>query len=173
MTTIATSRLVLRAPRTADKEAFVRGLNNLEVSRWTRRIPYPYTATDAEAWLALPVEGDGLLKRAITLDDELIGVIGIENREIGYWIAQAYWGKGYATEAARAMTDHAFEAMGTEGLVASYQLGNTASRKILLGLGFIETGQAQSTCLATNSSVEIMTLELSRQDWQGAKERRR
>jgi len=63
MTTITTSRLVLRAPKREDLDAIVRGLNNLEVSRWTRRIPYPYSIADAEAWLALPVEGNGLLKR--------------------------------------------------------------------------------------------------------------
>jgi len=71
------------------------------------------------------------------------------------------------------MADHAFGAMALDGLVASYQLGNQASRKILLGLGFVETGTARSTCLATQSDVEIMTLELPRQNWQSAKERRR
>lgn len=172
MTLIATPRLLLRAPLPSDKEAIVRGLSNLEVSRWTRRIPFPYSAADAEEWLALPFDGDGLLKRAIALDGDLIGVIGIENGEIGYWIAEPHWGRGYATEAARAMTDHAFGTMGMDMLVASYQLGNAASRRILLGLGFLETGTAPSSCRATASEVTVMLLELSRARWVLAREQR-
>lgn len=173
MTIIAAPRLILRPPSASDAPAIIRGLNNLAVSRWTRRIPHPYTCADAEAWLALPSESEGILKRAISLGGELIGVIGLENREIGYWIAEPHWGKGYATQAARAMADHAFERIMLDGLAASYRQGNAASRRILLGLGFIETGPARSACLAARSEVGIMTLELSRLHWRNAKERRR
>jgi RimJ/RimL family protein N-acetyltransferase len=56
---------------------------------------------------------------------------------------------------------------------ASYQLGNQASRRILLGLGFRETGTGTSFCRATNAQTDIMNLTLAAADWQAARERRR
>ena len=79
---------------------------------------------------------------------------------------------GLATEATRAVADHGFVARGMTGMRASYQLGNTASRKILLGLGFRETGEATSFCRATNGETRIMNLVLTREDWAAARERR-
>ena len=52
MTTLVTGRLTLRPPQQADAEALVRGLSNLNVSRWTGRIPHPYGPADAAAFLA-------------------------------------------------------------------------------------------------------------------------
>lgn len=173
MTTIATQRLILRPPRGSDADALVRALDNLNVSRWTGRIPHPYGPEDAEAFL------DHFCKRPedalillITRNGELIGGIGIENGELGYWLAEPQWGQGYGTEAARAVTDHAFLERGTERLVASYQSGNGASRRILLGLGFVETGEANSFSRARGEEVGIVTLALTREGWKRAKERR-
>ena len=173
MSVIATSRLVLRPSEARDAAAIVEGLNNLSVSKWTRRIPFPYRAEDAEDFLALPADAPGITRRAITRDDRLIGVIGLEQGEIGYWIAEPHWGQGFGREAARAMADHGFSVLGMDGLFASYHLGNDASRRILLGLGFIETGTEESFSAARNALVTVMKLVLSRDGWQRARERRR
>ena len=172
MTLIVTDRLTLRPPQEADAEALVRGLNNLNVSRWTGRIPHPYGHDDAEAFFAYDRQkpGDALIL-AITLHDTLIGVIGIEG-ELGYWLAEPHWGHGYGTEAARAVTDHAFTALGFEEMDASYHLGNAASRRILHGLGFVETGEGSGFSKARQADVPHMKLKLTRQCWAAAKERR-
>lgn len=174
MTTLRTRNLTLRPPQPADADALVRGLGNFNVARWTGRVPHPYGAADAEAFLAhcrtLPAES---LVCAIARADDLIGVIGIEHGEIGYWLAEAHWGHGYGSEAARAMTDHAFSMQDREDLVASYHLGNEASRRILLGLGFVETGQGSAFSRARQAAVPHMTLKLTRAAWAAAKERRR
>ena len=109
----------------------------------------------------------------ITRDDQLIGGIGIGFGEIGYWLAEEHWGQGYGSEAARAMTDHAFEVLKRDELVASYQLGNAASRRILLGLGFVETGEGKAFSQARQAEVAHMKLGLTRGAWAEAKERRR
>jgi RimJ/RimL family protein N-acetyltransferase len=174
MTTIRTDRLVLRPPVAGDAASLVRGLNNLEVSRWTARIPHPYGLADAEEYLVLCITAPPeKLRLAITRDGDLIGVIGVEDGEIGYWIAEPEWGKGYATEAAQAMCAHAFGAMALDAMKARYALGNTASRRILLGLGFVETGKTKSFSRATNTETTVMTLTLSLRDWRQGKERRR
>lgn len=173
MTTLPTDRLTLRPPQEADAEALVRGLDNLNVSRWTGRIPYPYGPEDAEAFLDyVRQKPEDALVLAITRNEALIGVIGIEG-ELGYWLAEPHWGHGYGTEAARAVVDHAFEALGHDELEASYHLGNAASRRILLGLGFVETVEGSAFSKARQAEVPHMKLKLTRDHWQQAKERRR
>lgn len=173
MTTLLTSRLVLRPPRDGDREALVRGLNNFSVSQWTARIQFPYTTSDAGEFLSLTEKAPAdVLRLAITHENELIGVIGIEAGEIGYWIAESHWGKGFGREAARAIADHAFTSLGLAALTARYRLGNAASRRILLDLGFVETGEAKGYSRATGGETDLMTLALSKAGWQKARERR-
>ena len=174
MTIIATQRLLLRPYAATDAAALVRGLNNFNVSRWTSEIPFPYDLSDAEAFLATANQLDaGELRLAIALHGHLIGGILIEAGEVGYWLAESHWNKGYGTEAARAMVDHGFAAMGLNDLRADYCIGNHASRRILLGLGFVERGKAKGFSKAQGGDVDVMWLELSRQAWAAAKERRK
>ena len=174
MTTIATARLTLRPLAESDADTLIRELNNLAISRWAARIPHPYGPADAAEFLGSSrTAAPDVLRLAIDHEGQMIGGIGIEHGEIGYWIAESRWGQGFATEAARAVTDHAFETTGREAIRASYQLGNAASRKILLGLGFRERGESMSFCRATNMATAIMTLELAKADWAQARERRR
>ena len=173
MTTFATSRLLLCPHEPWDGDALVRGLNIFKVSQWTSRIPFPYGPADAQAFLALCREATAdVLRLAITYQAALIGGISVEAGEIGYWLAENHWGKGYATEAAQAVTDHAFEVMGLQRMVARYRLGNEASRRILLGLGFTEQGEADGFSKATGGATRVMTLELSSTGWAAARERR-
>ena len=174
MTILVTDRLTLRPPQDADAEALVLGLGNLNVSRWTGRVPHPYGRHDAVDYIARyrnapPDE----LMLFITQGDTLIGGIGITQDELGYWLAEPQWGKGFGTEAARAVTDHAFADTRRDRLVASYHLGNDASRRLLLGLGFRETGEDVSFSKARQTEVPHMKLVLTREAWAEAKERRR
>jgi ribosomal-protein-alanine N-acetyltransferase len=75
----------------------------------------------------------------------LIGCCGLhphgENEyELGYHLLPSYWGKGYATEAARSAADYAFSEMKAKSLWAGHHPDNAASKKILLSLGFKPDG---------------------------------
>jgi RimJ/RimL family protein N-acetyltransferase len=173
MSRITTSRLYLRPPCAADAEALVRGLDNINVSRWTGRVPYPYGLDDAEAFLShcgSLDKSDQVL--AITCQGDMIGVIGIEKGELGYWLAQPHWGKGFGSEAAHAMTGHGFGTLGLARMTASYHVGNDASRRILQGLGFTEIGEARAFSRARQEEVRLVTLALTRDGWQKAGGRR-
>lgn len=179
MTTITTGRLVLRPLVSSDAEALVSGLDNLAVSRWTSRIPFPYTLADAREFIAICATGKTEdLRLALVLDGAIIGVISYEGgsstapAEIGYWIAQPHWGKGLGREAARAIVDHGFEAGGLVSLTARHDLGNAASRRILEGLGFVRTGDEQGFSRARNAATTVARLHLSKDDWASAKARR-
>ncbi len=173
MTTLTTTRLTLRPPEHGDAAALVRGLDNFNVSQWTGRIPCPYGLEDAQAYIAhCRALGDDALGLLIIHETQVIGGIGIEG-ELGYWLAEPWWGLGLATEAARAVTDHAFTALGRTELDASYQIGNSASRRILLGLGFAEMAEGKGFSKARQVETRIMLLTLTREGWQEARERRR
>ena len=171
---IATPRLLLRPLEAGDAAALVRGLNNFNVAKWTGRIPWPYGPDDAAAFLSATAAAQSSpASRAIERDGALIGVIAIERGEIGYWLAEPFWGRGYGKEAARAMADHGFTGLALPALTASHHLGNEASRRILLGLGFTETGQDTAHSRARDAMVPIARLMLPRTRWLEARERGR
>lgn len=80
---------------------------------------------------------------AITVNGELIGSIGIkkadyENKkaEIGYWIGEPYWGKGYTSEAVKQITGLLFKRFGFVRLEAGVYHPNIASQKVLKKSGY-------------------------------------
>lgn len=56
--------------------------------------------------------------------------------ELGYWIAEEYWGNGYATEASKMLIKHAFDYLNINEIYASYRIENTKSKRVLEKLGF-------------------------------------
>ena len=166
MTSIITDRLTLRTPQHTDREQLICALNNLNVSRWTQRVPYPYGAKDADTFLDYvrnkPATAIILF---ITLNDELIGCMSVENGELGYWLAEPHWGKGIATEAARAVLDYAFHDEDRTTIDASYFKGNIASGQVLAKLGFQEVSTGLAFSNARQANVPLVNLVLTRAEW--------
>src|SRR5215470_19755479 len=113
---LETARLRLRALQRTDARAVARLANDRRIAENTVIMPHPYTLADAESFFRHVEESESETAFAITLaDDALIGICGLRMAtprkppEIGYWLGVPYWGQGYATEAARAVIDHAFE----------------------------------------------------------------
>ena len=180
MTIITTERLALRPLEMGDADDLVRGLNNFNVSHWTARVPYPYSAADASAFIeSCRSDRPGTLSLAITLDGRLIGDIsyvrsddGI-SAELGYWLTELEWAKGYGKEAAHAMTRHAFGEGRHDLLIAGYFRGNEGSRRILEGLGFEPTGELMQFSMASNANLPSVRLALSKGRWHQIEGRRR
>src|SRR5439155_26735367 len=134
---LATARLQLRPLQSEDASTIAALANDRRIAENTARIPHPYTFADAEGFLRYLDESETETAFAITLaDDALIGICGLRTTprkapEIGYWLGAPYWGHGYATEAARAVIDHAFEDLGLERLEAGARVSNPASRRFL------------------------------------------
>jgi RimJ/RimL family protein N-acetyltransferase len=168
-----TTRLKLRAPCRGDVKAIVRLANDRRVSENTLRVPHPYTAGDAEQFVAAVNRQNGEATFMIVLDGAPIGACGIEAREggaeVGYWIGRPYWGRGYATEAVRAVIDHAFGDLGNDALQAGARVSNPASRRVLEKCGFQWTGVGLYRVRAINSSAPLDRYRLDRRLWASLK----
>src|SRR5690348_16991494 len=113
---LETGRLILRPPCRADIAAMAGWLGDYQVSKNLARVPHPYGEDDAEAFVALREIQDEsncsfTIQRAS--DNVLLGGVGLhleqEGWEFGYWLGRPFWGRGYATEAARRLVIFAFE----------------------------------------------------------------
>jgi len=136
-----------------------------EVARMTDRIPYPYQENDALEWIyGLPAEEQVF---AITLNDTLIGLCGLTERnqgeaEIGYWIGKPWWGVGYASEAASVLIRYAFRERKLSRLTCCHYFDNPASARVIQKLGFEKKGECRAWCEARRVDVPAITYELKR-----------
>jgi RimJ/RimL family protein N-acetyltransferase len=140
-----TERLLLRPGWAEDAPALADAIGEEAIARNTARIPFPYAVADAEAFLASPPQP---LRPTflIFLRDRptLVGGIGLSGDvapELGYWIARAHQGRGYATEAGHAVVALADLSLRLPRLVAGHALDNPASGRVLAKLGFRPTGR--------------------------------
>ena len=127
----------------------MRGANDRGVWRNLRDgFPHPYTRTDAERWIAATVAFPAHTVFAIEVDGDLVGSIGLFPgadvhrfvAEIGYWVARARWGRGLATEAVTAITEHGLERLGYARIHAGVFAWNPASARVLEKAGFVREG---------------------------------
>ena len=167
---LETERLTLRAPRHDDQKAIARLANDRRVAANTTKLPHPYGMDDAERFIAAANRQDGETTFVIVLEDTPIGVCGVDPREdgpeMGYWLGVPYWGQGYATEAARAVIDHAFAILHHEALQAGTRVSNPASRRVLEKCGFQWTGVRLSRIRAINSAAPSDRFRLDRRLWE-------
>jgi RimJ/RimL family protein N-acetyltransferase len=171
---LMTERLVLRAPRLDDAPALATLINDRRIAENTSQVPHPYTLADAQAWLTAPHRSEGQASFLVTLDGNLIGGCGVMHPrgpipEIGYWFGVAFWGQGYATEAAHAVIDHAFTDLGNAALQAGARVSNPASRRVLEKCGFQWTGVMLMRSRALKSSAPVDRFRLDRGLWASLK----
>jgi RimJ/RimL family protein N-acetyltransferase len=136
------STFSIRSLRSTDATSMARHLNNPNVSRYMSGVPEPYALSDAEEWLTKVMTHDPETHFAITIDDELVGGIGLKpdpsgldvlrhSAEIGYWLSEPFWNRGILSEAVVALTDWAFTERHLVRLHAFVYAPNLASARVL------------------------------------------
>jgi RimJ/RimL family protein N-acetyltransferase len=91
--------------------------------------------------------------------------MGYEEKELGYWLAEPTWRKGFAREGAQAVVDHAFTISRLNRLQARCILGNEPSRRVLVGLGFRPTHIGSTYSVARRCHVVTQHFELTVAEW--------
>lgn len=149
--TIRTERLLLRLFQLEDAEEVARLVNNYNIYKSTMNLPYPYSIDDAIKWIkGMPkkVKSEKVFEFAITDKNtgKLFGAIALSNNkafrngELAYWIGEEYWGKGYATEAGKAMIEFAFKEKNYHKVYARHFRFNPASGRVLEKIGMKQEG---------------------------------
>lgn len=141
-----TQRLFLRPGFPEDWPAILAAIADEEIVRNLASAPWPYDREDAQHFADMP-QNPALPHFLVTIPG--VGVIGSAGMgehdgvpEIGYWIARDHWGRGYASEAGRAVLDMA-KMLGHRRVTAGHFLDNPASGRVLRKLGFRSTGQVR------------------------------
>jgi RimJ/RimL family protein N-acetyltransferase len=167
---LETERLVLRAPRLADAKSIAALANDRRIAEMTVRMPHPYGVADAEAFLAAVNGSAREIAFLIALpNDTPIGVCSVmrlgDAPEVGYWLGVPFWGKGFATEAVRALIDFAFGELELDALAAGARVSNPASRRVLEKCGFQWTGVGLYRVRAIGGSAPADRFRLDRGIW--------
>jgi [ribosomal protein S5]-alanine N-acetyltransferase len=168
---LETERLILRPFESADAELVERNVSQVEFGRMMA-IPHPYPPGGAAEWIATTQPGRDF---AIELrgTGELVGAVTIDNHEqhrraqIGYWCAIEHWGRGYATEAVRAVIDYGFRELRLNKVAAECHADNPASRRVLEKAGMTLEGSLRQHSFRLGRFADKLQFGILRDEWHG------
>lgn len=143
-------------------------LNNQKIMNHLRDgLPYPYTVEDAKEYISsmLQANQEKMFAFAISIDEHVIGSISVTRLdnihyctgELGYYIGEDYWGKGYATSAVKQVCQYVFEHSDIIRIFAEPFAYNTASCRVLEKAGFIYEGTLHKNAIK-NGQVQDMKM---------------
>jgi ribosomal-protein-alanine N-acetyltransferase len=138
-------KFTLRPWNINDLESLVKFADNHNIAKFmTDQFPHPYTHENGKAFIGFATKDDPVHIFAIDVDGQASGGIGIhpqtdvlrKNAELGYWLAEPFWGKGIISKAIPQMIDFAFKTYDIERVFARPYGTNIASQKVLEKNGF-------------------------------------
>ncbi len=145
---IETEKLILRPVELSDAESIRLNVNNINISRYLTVVPFPYTESDATWWVNNCVS-ERSSKEKITFavvikpSSDVVGHVSFyginlihKTAEIGYWLGESYWRRGYISQAVRAILPYAFKELDFRRLSIRVFAENQASALLAQKLGF-------------------------------------
>lgn len=160
-----TPRLILRPLMPDDAPRIAALAGDWSVASMTGRIPFPYSLDAAQLWLRGLADGEMVF--GIEHAGELVGICGYTLEgdgaaQIGYWIGKPYWGRGFATEAARALINHGFTKGGIKRFNGRHFADNLASARVIKKLGFRPVSSDVGWCEARQGEFPTVAYERRR-----------
>lgn len=151
-----------------DAESFARQLNNKKIWDNLRDgLPFPYTPQDGRAFIQFQADDPSLTCYGIVVDGEVVGNIGFTRShdverftaEVGYYLGEAYWGKGIMTAALREAVADYFANTDAVRLFATPYAYNNASAKVLEKAGFTFKCTLSQAAYKNNRFVDMLYYE--------------
>ena len=176
---LRTARLLLRSFDREDIPALARLAGAREIAATTIQIPHPYSEEDASNFIAKAAEHfRGGLAAAFAISfpqgRELCGAIGLHtasehsHAELGYWVGVPFWGRGFATEAARAVVEFGFQTLALRRIFAHHFAGNTASQRVLEKIGMTHEGRSRQHVVKWGKFLDIENYGLLAEEFQAS-----
>ena len=164
----------IRKWRYSDKDRLSELLSNKKILDNLRDgLPYPYTPADAESYISSMLSADETetFAFAVTEDDAVIGSIGVFRRdnihfrtaELGYYIGEPYWGKGYGTAAVKQICQYVFANTDIIRIFAEPFARNAASRRVLEKAGFQLEGLLRANAVKNGAVLDMAMYALVRE----------
>lgn len=173
---LATPRLVLRPYRLGDRDGMIEMLGDFAVSSRLAMVPHPYGPSDADRFLAAKLAPDAEADHfglAIECEGRFCGGISLRSLSrlpmLGYWLGQAWWGRGLMTEAVGAVLEHAFGPLGFQRIGSGVFEGNEASLAIQRRFGFAILGTSEVFSVALGRTTRHIDTLLTLQRHQETK----
>ena len=157
---IETARLILRQWQPEDYASFAQMSKNPQVMQY---FPKLLNRTESDAFIdkvktIIELHGWGFGAVELKSNHQFIGFVGLHSQptqfsfspcvEIGWRLDQAYWGKGYATEAAQAVLHLAFRRLKLQKVVSFTALKNSRSERLMRKIGMRKVNEFQHPALA-------------------------
>ncbi|MGJ8529947.1 GNAT family N-acetyltransferase [Maritalea sp.] len=166
---IRTERLLLRPARLEDANRMQCILADFEVAKNLARVPHPYPANAAIEWIERVmdnVEPFDAKFSIIDQDGHYCGSTGFsrsgEVPQLGYYLDPLHWGKGYMSEACKAVVGWIFDTANPDYIKSGVYPTNLASLAIQKKLGFVEIGRSTVHCLAQNADLQHIDTQLTK-----------
>jgi len=157
-----------------DLPSLVHYANNFEIAKnLTDKFPHPYTEEHGKNFIGYAMKGTPVHIFAIDIDGQAVGGIGLhhqediyrKNMEMGYWLAQPFWGKGIITQAIRQMVDYGFETFDITRIFARPYGTNIASQKVLEKAGFTLEARFEKTIFKNGEFLDELIYAVRRKGW--------
>ncbi len=179
--TLSTERLILDQIKPKDIPDIVTYAGSKKITDTTRTMPHPYFEEDAIAWMNMANQGFRNKDKYIfairqKVTGAFMGGIGLtldvaNNRaELGYWIAEPFWNKGYTTEAVKPILKFGFEDLHLNKIIAVYVDTNIASGKIMEKNGMIKEGELKEHDIKNGQYINLMLYRLLRTEYESINE---
>lgn len=155
----------IRPWRRDDAGALAESANNRSVWLGLRDLmPHPYTLADAEAYLHRIATDESPASFCIEIDRAAAGAIGLKVKEdvhrrtaeLGYWLAEPFWGRGVMTVAVLAFVEHSFETLPLDRIFAEVYANNPASVRVLEKAGFEYEGRLRKNVVKDGQTLDSL-----------------
>ena len=159
----------------SDAKDLAAALSNKKVQDNLRDgLPYPYTEQDGKDFISAMLSADGneTFAFAITVNNIVIGSISIfrqgnihrQTAELGYYIAEGYWGKGIMTEAVKQICRYVFDKTDIIRIYAEPFAYNTASCRVLEKAGFQYEGTLRRNAVKNGRVIDMKMYSLLKEE---------
>ncbi len=159
----------------SDAKDLAAALSNKKVQDNLRDgLPYPYTEQDGKEFISAMLSADEneTFAFAIMVDDKVVGSIGIfrqgnihsQTAELGYYIAEEYWGKGIMTEAVKQICEYVFAKSDIIRIYAEPFAYNIASCRVLEKVGFQYEGTLRSNAVKNGKVIDMEMYSLLKEE---------
>lgn len=180
---VTTQRLIIRPMHPQDSHSTAQHANNPNVSKYmSLAFPSPYTLDSANTWINMnlvkPRQDDFVICEKQS-PERVIGGIGLKpgadvmahTAEIGFWIGESHWGKGFTTEALAAMTEWVFKEREVDGIKTTRLWGgvfsgNEGSMRCFAKCGYPPEGVLKGHVVKHGQIYDLHQFGMTKADWE-------